>query len=290
MQTHYYLLYLADINTELAEIISAEAFEHGAEGVEENMPFEQSGEFYEPKLLDVESTNLKIFFYSPPSAQFTSWLETKVPAQNIHLSEEANKDWMEEWKKGFEAFELVDGIYVVPSWKSVPDAAKAAIHIDPGMAFGTGTHETTQLASKLMLEVPLKAKNVLDVGTGTGILAFLAEHRGATNIIGIEIEDEARRTARENVIINKSKVIIQDGLIDKVSGHFDLVIANIIDGVLVQIQKDLKDKTSSGGYLLLTGILDERDENFRQRFSFTGWQLLKRSTQKEWVGYLLKKN
>ncbi len=289
VQSHYYVIQVKDAPVDRAEEISEKAFENGAQGIEENIPFEQSGEFYEATLLESDFTDLKIFFYSPPSEEFVFWLCDIVPEENIHLSQEVNKDWMEEWKKGFEAFELINGIYVVPSWTETPKEAKHGIQIDPGMAFGTGTHETTKLAAKLMSGLDLQGKNVLDVGTGTGILAFLAEKMGANNIMGIEIEDEARRTAKENVEHNKSEVQIIDGLIHDFVGSFDLVIANIIDGVLVKLQEELNKKTKSSGHLLLTGILDERDDNFRERFSFENYELIERATMKEWVGYLLKK-
>lgn len=289
MRSHFYLLHIADVSTELAELISAEAFDVGADGVQENLAFEQGGEFYEPTLLENDTTSLRIFFTEHPPQSFMTWLEEKIGAAQVHLSQEVNKDWMEEWKKNFKAFDLVDGIFIVPSWLPVPAEARSAIRIDPGMAFGTGTHETTQLAAKFVAEIRLKARSVLDVGTGTGVLAFLAEHYGAENIVGIEIEDEARRTARENVAHNNSKVKILDGLIEDIAGEFDLVIANIIDGVLIRLQDHLKAKTRAGGHLVLTGILQERDEQFRQRFSFQGFQLVRRDQKAEWIGYLLKK-
>lgn len=289
MRPHFYCLNITEITPQLAEIISAEAFDCGADGVQENIPFEQGGEFYEPTLLEMDTTSLQIYFTEHPSKTFLDWLEQRVSATQIHLSQEVNRDWMEEWKKNFKAFDLVNGVYIVPSWLEVPAEAKAAIRIDPGMAFGTGTHETTQLAALLLSRLDLKNCSVLDVGTGTGILAFLAEHFGAKEIAGIEIEDEARRTARENVQLNHSKVQILDGLIEDVSGQFDLVIANIIDGVLVRLQSELIQKTKIGGHLVLTGILQERDDFFRQRFSFAGFDLLERKQKAEWIGYLLKK-
>ncbi len=288
-EKRYNTLTVVGLTDAAAEIVSAEMFDLGAAGVQEDLPFQQEGEFYEPTQLKRDTVTLIIYFEAAIPAAALRYLQEHHPEARAQADSHDVKDWLAEWKKGFEAFELVNGIYVVPSWREVPAAARAAIKIDPGMAFGTGTHETTRLAATLLPPAPHADAGFFDVGTGTGILAFLAEHLGYKNILGIEIDDDARRTARENVALNTSRVRIEDLRCEQVTETFDVVVANIIDGVLIQLQESLRRAVNPGGHLLLTGILDERDAQFRERFSFEGFQLLRRETNGEWVGYLLQR-
>lgn len=289
MSKKFFILSLRDVPVESTDRISGELFEFGATGIQEDIPFVQSGEFYEVTEVERDETSLLAYFDAQPAEDLIYWLKEKFPDIDFHIQEQESKDWLAEWKKGYVSFELVGGIFVVPSWCEVPVQAKQSIKIDPGMAFGTGTHETTQLAAKLISLVPkLSGQSVLDVGTGTGILGFLTELLGAKRILGLEIDIEARRTARENAALNDSQMEISDSQIELIDEQFDFVIANIIDGVLVKLQSDLKRCLKPGGHLLLTGILDERDANFRERFSFDGFELIQRSQNNEWIGYLLK--
>lgn len=290
MSQNYFVLKIHDVPVDQLDILTGELFEHGSTGVQEDLPFKQEGEFYDVTELERTHSLVVSYFSEAPSADLMSWITAKLPGSKTTLTEEAPKDWLAEWKKGYASFELVSGIYVVPSWLPIPDAAKAALKIDPGMAFGTGTHETTQLASGLIADIPnFKGKTVLDVGTGTGILALLSEKLGASRSVGTEIDPEARRTARENIELNTSQVEILEYQIEEVGDDFDLVIANIIDGVLVALQADLKRCVKPNGYLLLTGILDERELNFRERFDFSGFEVIRRAQKNEWVGFLAKR-
>jgi ribosomal protein L11 methyltransferase len=285
----YFLLTIENLRPDEADPVSAECFEWGATGVQEDLPFRQDGEFYHVTELPRDVITLQVYFPESPSRQLIEVLQERYPNAKCFQREELNKDWLAEWKKGYVPFELVNEIYVVPSWLKAPVQAKQSIRIDPGMAFGTGTHETTRLAAEL-LPLTRNPQAVLDVGTGTGLLGFLAEVLGARKIVGLEIDPEARRTARENAELNHSKLEVPEHQIDAVKESFDLVIANIIDGVLVQLQSELKSKTVPGGHLILTGILEERDLGFRERFSFSGFQMIARRQKAEWIGYLLRKD
>src|SRR5690606_14857175 len=124
--------------------------------------------------------------------------------------------------------------------------AEVGIYIDPGMAFGTGTHATTKMAAYFVQKLgsqfkkDLKGKSLLDVGTGTAILAMLASHEGVERILGLEIDPEARRVARENIVLNKlTNVEISDKPLEETGEKFDFVVANIIDGVLIQLKDAL---------------------------------------------------
>jgi ribosomal protein L11 methyltransferase len=269
----------------VADDVAYALFEMGASGVEENLPFKQEGSHYEPEILIPQNTSLRAYFTAKPDMLI---FKSEFPNLNYELSEEQNKDWLSEWKKGFNAFELAANIWIVPSWLTPPKEAQRVIRIDPGMAFGTGTHETTKLMAQLITQYS-KGEAFLDVGTGTGVLAILAEILGFKNVQATEIDPEARRTARENVAINKSQVVILDEQIESISSQFDIVAANIIDGVLVELAGDLKRVLKDGGYLIVSGILTEREDNFLKQFDQAGLKFLKREELGEWVALVWEK-
>lgn len=290
----YYLLHISNIPREDEELLSLKCFELGALGVSEKLNFRQTAADYEPETLVAEILELDVYFDQSPGMDALQELQAYFPEVQVQLSEEAEKDWLEEWKKGFEAFSLVKGIWIVPSWLKPPAEAETVISMDPGMAFGTGTHATTQLASEMLWPLKPEASTpltLLDVGTGTGVLAILAEHLGFSGIQGTEIEPMAREVAKENIERNQSRRIqILDIQVDEIKKEFDVVVANIIDGILLRISADLKARVKPGGFLLLTGIIDERSENFVHDFiGKDPFELQKSSRKGEWNAYLLKR-
>lgn len=290
-QNDFYSLTVSNLKPEEADDISFLAFEAGALGVEEVLAFEQKSRDYEPVTLEKEKTSIKIYFAHPPAKDLLENLQALYPQAKIELVGEANRDWLAEWKKSYQPFLLCGRIWVVPSWCEVPLEAEKAIRIDPEMAFGTGTHETTQLAAGFLHDFSAEnSRTLLDVGTGTGILAILAEWVGFAQVTGNDIDADARRVARENLEKNKTqRTEIVDLDLSCINGEYDWVVANIIDGVLVRLQDDLKKRVAQGGFLLLTGILNEREELFLSEFSFEGFRVAKRRIMGEWVGYLLQK-
>ena len=241
---------------------------------------------------------MDVFFSEKPAQEFFDGLTELNSMIRAQIVEEETKDWLAEWKKGFVAFKLIGGVWVVPSWLEKPAEAEHQILIDPGMAFGTGTHATTKMASyfvhKLAKENADQIKNwtLLDVGTGTAILAVLAEICGYGLMTGIEIDPEARRKARENCELNKTQNIeISDQQLDEIKSQYDVVVANIIDGVLIKLKKDLIKSVKLGGHLFLTGILQERDNLFFDKFIEASPELkvIRRIQKDEWVGYWVQK-
>ncbi|MCB0350168.1 MAG: 50S ribosomal protein L11 methyltransferase [Bdellovibrionales bacterium] len=286
----FLILTVSNVTPDEADIISAFAFDAGAEGTEEELAFEQKSREYEPVTLTKDRTCMKIYFTKPPEAHFIESISAMYPHADVQLKSEAHRDWLAEWKKSFQSFCLAGDTWIVPSWCEPPIEAKKIIRIDPGMAFGTGTHETTRLAAGFVDSFAKNRDSFLDVGTGTGILAIQAELAGFSKVVANDIDEEARRVARENVNLNQSQVVkIVDADLSQIPGEFDWVVANIIDGVLVKLQNDLHKRVAPKGFLLLTGILAERDDLFRSEFSFSGFRIVERRTLGEWVGYLLER-
>ena len=291
----YFRVRLSKVASSLEDQITGHSFECGASGVSEALAYTQPDLTYDPDLVKVRFHDLDVYFTENPGRSFFEGLQKIDPVLQWQVFEEENKDWLAEWKKGFVPFNLTGPYWVVPSWLPSPVSEHETLLIDPGMAFGTGTHATTKMASSFLNKVAkeLGEKEImtlLDVGTGTAILAMLASRLGFGEVVGIEIDPEARRVARENVLLNKLGTIdIRDQLLEEIDEKFDVVIANIIDGVLINLRDDLIQCLNSGGHLFLTGILLEREEHFMENFiDRSGLKVIRRLEKEEWVGYWLQ--
>lgn len=294
----YVRIRLSRVATNQETAVTEFCFEHGALGLSEVLSFSQPDLTYEASMVPRREIELDVFFEKAPTEVFFQQLKDLFPIVQTQSNVEETKDWLEEWKKGFQPFKLVGPVWVVPSWLEKPEEVQEEIKIDPGMAFGTGTHATTKMASYFIHKLALENKDqvsnwaMLDVGTGTAILAILAEKLNYGLITGIEIDPEARRKARENCELNQTKNIeISELQIDEVRDTYEVVVANIIDGVLIRLQKDLIRVLKPNGHLFLTGILQERDNTFFDKFiEKQPVKVLKRIQKDEWVGYWVQKN
>ena len=291
MKGSYFTLSLRGVKKEQEELVSELCFEHGAEGISEELAFRQEKGSYEPETINKKVTNLQVYFLSEPSEKWIQEMKKLFPEISLKVSRYKNKDWLQEWKQGLKAFCLCDPYWLVPTWLEVPAEAKEVLRVDPGMAFGTGTHETTQLASKLLVQNKNNlGQRVLDVGTGTGILAILVKKLGVPTVFSTEIDKDARAVAQKNFQINHVEVKVFDENLQRFQQSFDCVVANIIDGVLVNLQQDLKRLVKAGGILILTGILIERKAEFMSRFHvLSEFEVLETIKGNEWLGLALKK-
>lgn len=308
-QNKFAVVVVQKLSRSLEDEATALLFGAGAEGVSEDLPFIQRDLRYDPEIVETADVTLKAYFTNLPSESERLQMETELrelaPEIQFSLTLENHKDWLEEWKKGFVPFLFAEPFWIVPKWCEIPKEVAAnpkhVLLMDPGMAFGTGTHETTKLAAGLIVEwmkkegASLKARDggarVLDVGTGTGVLALITERMGAFSAVGLDIDPEARRTARENLELNKSvSTKIDDRDLDVVAREcieqglqYDLVIANIIDGVLLVLADDLAKAMKPAGTLVLSGILTDREDEFHQKFAAsTGLKEHRRVRMGEW--------
>lgn len=297
MSNSYFRIRIHRVTETLEDIITSHAIELGSTGVSEALHFSQPDLTFDPDIIHSRFREIDVFFESQPPEDFFKYLTELDPQLTWELHEEQTKDWLEEWKKGFQSFRLVSDVWVIPSWLQPPKECRIPLFIDPGMAFGTGTHATTQVAAFLIhrLVRDLVKTNseisLLDVGTGTAILAMLARRVGVSYVTGLEIDPEARRTARQNVERNElSDIDISDKTIEETRTQFDIVVANIIDGVLIQLKNDLFRVLKPGSYMVLSGILQERDTHFFDHFiEGAPAKVLRRIEKDEWVGYLIQK-
>lgn len=259
--------------------------------------FKQPEIIFDPTVIETDRFDINAYFEAHPGEEFLLRLKRLFPEAEAVVHTEENQDWMENWKKGFEPFLFVAPFWIVPSWREAPPEAKQVLWVDPGMAFGTGTHETTRLAARLIVaawpgikEASGGAPHVLDVGTGTGILGLVAYRLGAGRVVGLDNDPEARRVARENIALNKADEIeIPETQLDEMSGSFDLVIANIIDGALLGLRDDLLRLLKPGGTLVLSGILTEREGPFLEQFlDKASLRNRRRMTMGEWSVFQIR--
>ena len=147
MENSYYRIRISGLSTINEDILASMVFEYGATGLSEALPFQQTNLMYDPKVLHTKTHELDVFFPTEPSSEFFSALKNLDETMQWEIFKEESKDWLLEWKKGFKPFQLAGPYWIVPSWEEVPQGCEKPIFIDPGMAFGTGTHAATQMAA-----------------------------------------------------------------------------------------------------------------------------------------------
>ncbi len=198
---------------------------------------------------------------------------------NYQLEEKENQDWIQKYKDSIEPIEA-GKFYIFPSWYD-PKENFINIKIDPALAFGSGHHATTFSCLKAISSCVTKNDSVIDVGCGSGILGLAAKKLGATVAL-CDTDPISVTSCKENFVLNSEKYdTLWEGSIDKTEKTYDVVIANIIADVLRFIAKDLKAATKEGGYLILSGILDKKEELVKE--SFKDLTLEKRTLKDEWV-------
>lgn len=223
-------------------------------------------------------------------------------ACTIEASETEDKDWINNWKQYFKPF-TVDDILIKPTWEEIPeeDKDKLLVQIDPGTAFGTGQHETTQLCIRALRKYLKKGDEVLDVGTGSGILAITALLMGAEHAAGTDLDENAIAAARENTEVNgisgeKFDVytgnLIDDKAIKDAVGYekYDVVVANILADVIILLQAEVPPHLKKGGIFITSGIIDMKEEAVREAFAGTPeFEIVEVAHQGEWVSVIARK-
>ena len=219
----------------------------------------------------------------------------------ITESQTEDKDWINNWKEHFHQF-YVDDILIVPSWEEVKeeDKDKMILHIDPGTAFGTGMHETTQLVTRQLKKYVTKDTQMLDVGTGSGILGIVALKLGAAHVVGTDLDPCAIPAVADNKEANDIKDetfdmlignIIDDKEVQDTVGYekYDIVTANILADVLVPLTPVIVNQMKKGAYYITSGILDVKEEVVVKAVKDAGLQLVEVTHQGEWVSVTARK-
>ena len=202
-------------------------------------------------------------------------------------------DWNENWKKYFKAFEIGEKLAIRPSWETYDNKDnRIVINLDPKLAFGTGAHATTSLCLEILEKNVDENSNILDIGTGSGILAIGALLLGAKNAIGVDIDEMAVNTARENAEINgvdKKCEFLCGDLAEKVKGRYNIVCANIVADIIMRLFDNVADFMTDDGILIISGIIDIRSDEVEKSAIAHGFEIIESKTREEWHAYVLKK-
>jgi len=303
-----------DTTTEAVDLISSMLDELGVEGIEieDNIPLTESetkGMFIDilPELGPDDGT-AKVSFYldvdvDPEEllAQVREGLEelklfVNIGEGTITESQTEDKDWMNNWKEYFKPF-TVDDILIKPTWEEIPEEHKdkLTIEIDPGTAFGTGTHETTQLCIRQIRKWLKPGDTVLDVGTGSGILAIAALKLGAGYAFGTDLDENAVTAAMENAEVNgitaeQFKVIegniIDDEAVQAEAGfeQYEVAVANILAPVIIMLQGEVAKHIKHGGVFITSGIINTWEDRVKDAFAENDeFEVIETTYQGEWV-------
>ncbi len=271
---------------EMADDVAALLVEHGADGVE----VEDASVMLMPGKVPPPAGEARLIAYCSPEAlapgverALEEFVGARVPMDSQVLPD---RDWNEVWKSHFAPVEVSERLWVCPSWRLGETPPEATVLVlDPGMAFGTGTHATTALCLR---EIDRRLANrpglaLLDVGTGSGILGIAARLLGAGRVVGVDSDPVAVRVARENAGRNDVELELSNSPLDRVAGPFPLVVANIMASTLVEMAPELSRQVAQGGELLLSGVLDFQVDEVERAFVARGLEPAGREAQGEWV-------
>ena len=258
------------------------------------------GELVDESILNADRETVRVSLFVPEERnplEYREFLETRLPALGIAASisfEGINEDdWAESWKQYYKPVPL-GKVTIVPAWESY-DAkdGEVIIRMDPGMAFGTGTHETTRLVIRLMQDIIVGGERVLDVGTGSGILSICASKLGAKSCNAYDIDPVAVKVARENAIADGCDNItvgVSDLLrqVDLSGGKYDFCVANIVADIIIRMLPDVRDYVKAGSPLILSGIIGERADEVRAAVIKNGFTVEREIKENDWVGMLVR--
>ena len=311
--------YTIDTTTEAEDFISMMLSENGIEGIEieDNVPLtkEETGEMFIdfPPELPPDEGKSKVSFYLEAGEDHTETLKAvrigleqlrsmvEIGSGDITSSQTEDIDWINNWKQFFQSF-YIDDILIKPTWEPLKeeDKNKFLIEIDPGISFGTGKHETTQLCIRQIRKYLKEGERVLDVGCGSGILSIAALKLGAGSVVGTDVDGDCITSTHENMTVNhlaeNSGEFYVGNLIDdkvfqeKIGTGYDLVVANILADIIIPMAPALYQCTKEQGVLITSGIIDFKENEVKEALEQAGFEILEVNQQGEWVNVTARKN
>ena len=306
-QTDYWELQIK-INPDLEDIVAEFCFE--------NLPCEGvvlAEEAYKDlEMISTTEGTLKVFLTEEPQNLEQLLKSERELLKNRGLSDEElgsweyvisnkpNEDWSKKWKEKWDITRVTGKIVIVPDWLSYGDKeGEVVIRLEPGCAFGTGTHQTTQLCMKALEKYMKKGDKVADIGMGSGILSICAKKFGASSVYGCDIDEDVIDVAKENAVKNGEILLSEpnsgEGVFfelntaDKIQEKFDFVCANILHNVLAEIMGDLKNIMKKGALMSLSGILDEKKPVVLEAIKRENLEIIEEIHQDQWTSFVVRK-
>ncbi|MDI6603940.1 MAG: 50S ribosomal protein L11 methyltransferase [Thermoanaerobacteraceae bacterium] len=264
---------------------------------------ESKWDYIDPKLLE-DGNSVKISAYFPVLPDIINKvriIEEKVLGLrefnldigdfDLEVSEVDEKDWENNWKKYYKPIKIGEKIVIKPSWEKYnPDANEIIVELDPGMAFGTGTHETTKMCIEYLEKCVKKGDTVFDVGCGSGILSIVSSKLNAGKVLAADIDEVAIKVAYENVMLNKADnvKIFKSDLLSNFIGNADIIVSNIIADVIIKIAEDVSKHLINNGIYISSGIIKDRKDDVLLVLS-KYFDILDIKENGEWVAILSRK-
>lgn len=314
-----WIRFTLDTHTDAVDMLSYMLDEIGVEGIEieDHVPLseEDKKKMFVDILPDPEDNDgtAKVHFYMEPENCNPEKIMMQVQdifqevkqfcnigKGTISLSETEDKDWINNWKTFFKPFRAADNIVIKPTWETYEKENEddILIEIDPGIAFGTGSHETTKLCIQALDKYVKKGDSVLDVGCGSGILSIAALKLGAAHATAIDIDEVAVKVAAENMDVNHipaSQYTLFDG--DLITNSFlkvkagtghDIVVANILADVIIPLTGVIRPHLKKGGLYITSGIINTKEKEVREALIANGFEILGVEYMKEWCCFIAK--
>ncbi|WLR49894.1 50S ribosomal protein L11 methyltransferase [Bacillus tianshenii] len=213
----------------------------------------------------------------------------------VELSEVNEEEWATAWKKYYKPVKVSERITITPTWEDYQpvNTDELIIELDPGMAFGTGTHPTTVLCMQALEKYVRPGDDVIDVGTGSGVLSIAAVLLGAERVRAYDLDDVAVKSARMNVKLNKVHDQIsvqQNNLLDYVEGEADIIVGNLLAEIILRFPQDAYDKVKKGGYYITSGIIKGKRDQVKHALEEVGFHIEETLNMEDWVAIIAKKN
>ena len=216
--------------------------------------------------------------------------DEELGSWQVTVDEKENQDWSKKWKEKWTVTHVSDKIAVVPSWLHYePKECEITITLDPGCAFGTGTHQTTQLCMKAIGKYMNTDAEMADIGTGSGILAICAMKFGAKYAYGCDNDETVIEVCKKNAQINNVQCFFELNTADKINKKFDFVCANILHNILAEIMGDLKNIMKDNAIMVLSGILNEKQQVVLDAVKRENLKLIETMSQDQWVALVVQK-
>lgn len=249
-------------------------------------------------LLKKDRTKTVVHIYISPEdnpSEAIAFLSERYKAQGIEHTISCDsckeEDWLNNWKQYFHPIPVGEKILIRPTWRDDFNAdGRVVLNLDPGIAFGTGTHETTRLCLEALEKYVNDDTTILDVGCGSGILAVAALLLGAKSAVGVDIDEMAVKTAKENAELNgvaDKMEVIHGNLTDKVSGKYNVVAANIVADAIILLSEDIKSFMSDDAVYIMSGIIDSRADDVRGAVS-DSFEIIKEYSENGWYCFVAK--
>ncbi|MFR2965444.1 MAG: 50S ribosomal protein L11 methyltransferase [Anaerovoracaceae bacterium] len=245
-----------------------------------NKKEEYEWDYVSPEVMDLKDKTPKVTFYlgdgeEENAEELVKAIKEKFPQVSVRVTAEDDSQWKDKWKEFFKPARITDCLVVKPTWETYQAAlGEKVIEIDPGMAFGTGTHETTSLCLKMIEKYMNTGDKVLDVGCGSGILSIGAALLGASEVLAVDIDPEAVKVSGENVALNncQEKVSVQYGnLVDGIDFKANIVAANLMADLVMTLSSHVARHMTADGTYISSGILIEKEEQVAKVISDCGF-------------------